>query len=84
MAPNGELREASVDDDPELLYLVRSSYGLCGIVYEVDFRIKPLEMVKFDYAIHDLDELTQDQVSQVIASNQSMVAWSFSTSQVPL
>jgi len=75
VTPAGELREASADEDPELLHFVRSSYGLCGIVYEVDFRIKPLEMVRFDYAVHDVDDLTQDHISAVIASNQSMVCW---------
>jgi hypothetical protein len=28
---------------------MRSSYGLCGVVYEVTFRIKPLEAIQFSY-----------------------------------
>src|SRR5262245_8345000 len=42
VSPSGELAEASDERDPELLSFVRSSYGLCGIVYEVTLRIKPL------------------------------------------
>src|SRR5437764_783837 len=45
--PNGELAEADEDKDPELLQLARSSYGLCGVVYEVTVRIKPVEIVTF-------------------------------------
>jgi len=73
--PSGELREASENDDAELLRLVRSSYGLCGVVYEVTLRVKPLEIVKFDYQVHDTFDLTQQHVDDVVAANEAMVAW---------
>jgi FAD/FMN-containing dehydrogenase len=73
--PAGALEEASEEKNPKLLSLVRSSYGLGGIVYEVTFKIKPLEVVRFNYLIHRVDDLTQDQVSQIIASNESIVCW---------
>jgi FAD/FMN-containing dehydrogenase len=38
VAPTGDLAEASEEDNPDLLRLMRSSYGLCGIVYEVTLR----------------------------------------------
>src|SRR5688572_25000477 len=47
--PAGELREASEDESPELLRKVRTSYGLCGIVYEVTLRVKPIEAAQFHY-----------------------------------
>jgi FAD/FMN-containing dehydrogenase len=75
VTPTGELAEASLEGDPELLSLMRSSYGLAGIVYEVTFKIKPLELVKFDYHLFDVETLTQDQVSQLIAANESLVCW---------
>jgi FAD/FMN-containing dehydrogenase len=75
VTPAGELEEASEATNPELLSLVRSSYGLSGIVYEVTLKIKPLEVVRFNYFIHDVDDLTQDQVSQIIANNESIVCW---------
>jgi FAD/FMN-containing dehydrogenase len=75
VTPSGQLAEASLTTNPELLPLIRASYGLAGIVYEVTFRIKPVEIVKFDYHVHESKDLTDDMVSSVIASNQCMVAW---------
>jgi hypothetical protein len=75
VSPSGTLEEASQDKNPELLSLVRASYGLAGIVYEVTFRVKPLEIIKFDYHVYDVDGLTEGQVSEIIASNESMVCW---------
>ncbi len=75
VTPTGELAEASLEESPELLYLVRSSYGMCGIVYEVTFKIKPLEIVRFNYLIHNINDLTQERVSNIIAANESIVCW---------
>ena len=45
-------------------------------MYEVTFKIKPLEIVQFNYEVaSDVDELTQEHVSEVIASNEGMVCW---------
>ena len=38
VGPAGKLRDASLTRNPGLLYFVRSSYGLCGVIYEVTFR----------------------------------------------
>jgi FAD/FMN-containing dehydrogenase len=75
VGPSGALHEASEETNAGLLPLIRASYGLAGIVYEVTFKIKPLEIVRFDYDVLDLASLTQDHVSEVIASNQCMVCW---------
>jgi FAD/FMN-containing dehydrogenase len=75
VGPAGTLEEASETKNPELLPLIRASYGLAGIVYEVSFKIKPLEIVRFDYEVLDVAAVTQDHVSQVIASNECMVCW---------
>jgi FAD/FMN-containing dehydrogenase len=75
VSPSGTLEEASTDKNPELLPFIRASYGLAGVVYEVTFKIKPLEIIKFDYAIHKVDELTDDIIASAIASNQSFVMW---------
>ena len=75
VSPSGELQEASEEKNPELLPLIRASYGLAGIVYEVRFKIKPLEIIEFNYEILDVESVTQDHVSQVIASNDCMVCW---------
>jgi len=75
VSPSGTLEEASTDKNPELLPLIRASYGLAGVVYEVTFKITPLEIIKFDYHIHKVDELTEDIIAAAIASNQTMVMW---------
>jgi FAD/FMN-containing dehydrogenase len=75
VGPSGELQEASEEKTPELLSLVRSSYGLCGIIYEVTFKIKPLEVVRFNYFVYDVNDLTQEKVSEIIAHNESIVCW---------
>jgi FAD/FMN-containing dehydrogenase len=49
VTPDGQLGEVSEIDDPDLLTMVRSSYGLLGVIYEVTFRITPLEAVHFSY-----------------------------------
>ena len=73
--PNGELKEASEGGDPELLHLVRSGYGLFGVVYEATIRVKPLEIVRFRYDVHNSLSLTQDHVDRTIAGNEAMVCW---------
>src|SRR5580765_6572712 len=75
VSPSGTLEEASEDRNPDLLPLIRASYGLAGIVYEVTFRIKPLEIVRFNYEVLDVAAVTQDHISEVIASNECMVCW---------
>ncbi|MGE5443493.1 MAG: FAD-binding protein [Ignavibacteriales bacterium] len=75
VAPSGELGEASEEENPDLLYLVRSSYGMCGIVYEVMFKVKPLEAVEFNYLPYKIDDLAQEKVSTIIANNEAMVCW---------
>lgn len=80
--PAGGLEEASEDTNPELLRKIRGSYGLAGIIYEVTFRIKALEIVRFNYDIHEVSDLTQAQVSRVISSNQCMVCWTIENTVV--
>ena len=75
VSPSGTLEEASESKNPELLPFIRASYGLAGIVYEVTFKIKPLEIIRFNYDVHDVKDLTEDIIAKAIASNQSMVMW---------
>lgn len=41
VTPKGEVREVNERDHPEEMQLMRSSYGLLGIVFEVTIRVKP-------------------------------------------
>ena len=41
VTPDGKLNEITERDNPEEMQLIRSSYGLFGIVYEVTIKVKP-------------------------------------------
>jgi len=75
VTPAGELASASVTDNPGLLYRMRSSYGLCGILCEVTFRIKPIEALHFTYLPRPVDELTQQEVDRIIDASEGLVCW---------
>src|ERR1019366_4162178 len=49
VTPAGELGEPSESAHLEVLRMMRSSYGLCGIIYEVTLRIKPVEVLHLSY-----------------------------------
>ncbi|MBV8821781.1 MAG: FAD-binding protein [Ktedonobacteraceae bacterium] len=55
VTPAGELLEIT-EEQPELLRAVRSSYGLFGIIYEVTFKVKPLEAMSVYHKVYSLDE----------------------------
>ncbi len=75
VTPTGELAEASEAENPALLRLVRSSYGLCGIVYEVTLRIKPVEVLHFTYTPRPVDELTQAEVDELLDTSEGIICW---------
>ena len=41
VTPDGRLKEINERDNPDEMQLIRSSYGLFGIVYEVTIKVKP-------------------------------------------
>ena len=82
VSPSGTLEEASESRNPELLPFIKASYGLAGIVYEVTFRIKPLEIIQFTYEVHAIKDVTEDVIEQAIASNQTMVMWTIDDDMV--
>ncbi len=41
VTPDGKLREITERDNPEEMQVIRSSYGLFGIVYEVTIKVRP-------------------------------------------
>jgi FAD/FMN-containing dehydrogenase len=73
--PDGRLQEASETSNADVLHLVRSSYGLCGVVYEVTFRIKPVEAIHFTYLPRPVRELTENEVDSIINSAEGLVCW---------
>ncbi len=75
VTPSGDLAEASEENAPELLYLMRSSYGLCGVVYEVTFRIKALEAIQFSYLPRPIEKLTESEVDRIIDESEGLICW---------
>ena len=75
VTPTGDLAEASEETDPGMLRMMRSSYGLCGIIYEVTIRVKPIEALHFTYLPRPAEELTQAEVDNLINTSQGLVCW---------
>jgi hypothetical protein len=73
--PSGALAEASETQNPDLLRLVRSSHGLCGVIYEVTFRIKPLEAIQFTYLPRPVAEVTHKEVADIVARSDGIMCW---------
>ena len=75
VTPDGNLAEVSELDDLELLRTMRSSYGLCGIIYEVTLRVKPIEALHFTYLPRPVDELTQAEVDNLLDTSEGLICW---------
>jgi len=56
VTPKGEIREITEENDPEEMRLVRSSYGLTGIVFEVTIACKPTQAIAMRHVEHSLRE----------------------------
>ena len=74
VTPAGELAEASAAVHPELLPLMRGSYGLAGIIYEVTLQVKPIEALHFTYTPRSVDELTQADVDKYMQA-EGLICW---------
>jgi FAD/FMN-containing dehydrogenase len=54
--PGGDLLEVSEDTNPQLMQILRSSYGLLGIAYEVTYKIKPLTPMHVHHTTYGLQD----------------------------
>jgi hypothetical protein len=75
VTPSGDLAEASETDNLDLLKLMRTSYGLLGVVYEVTLRIKPIEVIHLTYLPRPVADLTEQEVEQIMDSSEGLVCW---------
>jgi FAD/FMN-containing dehydrogenase len=73
VTPDGELIEIT-EDDPELLQVARSSYGLFGIVYEVTFRVKRLAALRVYHQVFSFEEFAR-QLPALRARGESMMLY---------
>jgi len=54
---DGEIETVTEETDPQRLRVIRSSYGLLGVVFEVTFPIQPVVTLRYDYEVFPLDPL---------------------------
>ena len=73
VTPSGELAQPPRPTTPTAT-LMRSSHGLCGVVYEVTFRVKPIEAVHFTYLPRPVEELTQEEVNDLLETPKAWFA----------
>jgi FAD/FMN-containing dehydrogenase len=75
VTPSGELQEFT-EAQPEMLRILRSSYGLLGIVYEVTFRVRPVQPMRVETLTFTLEEFEQ-QLPALRARGDSMFMYLF-------
>lgn len=73
--PNGDLLEVT-DAQPDLMQLVRASYGTFGIVYEVTYRIRPLLPLAVHHKTFHLADFI-GQLPQLKALDYAMMYYIF-------
>ncbi len=57
--PNGNPMTIN-ESQPDLLKLVRSSYGLVGVAYELTFKVVPQRAVRLDYETYTLESFVRE------------------------
>lgn len=72
---DGELVEVT-EDDGELMEVMRSSYGMLGVIYEVTYRVKPIKPMAVEHKRYHVDEFA-DRLDELIAGNRSMMLYLF-------
>lgn len=64
------------EQDKEQLQAMRSSYGLFGILYEVTFKVKPIEAMQVQHKAYTVDEFSH-LLPELIQRRQSMMLYLF-------
>jgi hypothetical protein len=75
VTPAGDLAEASEADSPDVLRFARSSYGLAGVIYEVSFRVEPIQALHFTYLPRPVDDLTEAEVENLMDTSEGLICW---------
>ena len=73
--PSGDFLEVT-EAQPDLLQMLRSSYGLCGIVCEATFRVRPIQPMAVRHQTFTLEEFTQ-KLPELKASGESLMFYIF-------
>jgi FAD/FMN-containing dehydrogenase len=54
--PSGDLVEFTESTQPDIMQLIRCSYGLFGVIYEVTYQVKPLTPMHVHHITYDLPD----------------------------
>jgi FAD/FMN-containing dehydrogenase len=73
VTPAGEIVEVT-EEQPELLHVMRSSFGLFGIIYEVTFRVRSLPAMTVYHRRYNLDKFTRE-LPALWAKDESMMMY---------
>lgn len=74
--PSGRMLEASEESDPELMKMLRCSYGTFGVVTEATFRIKKLEPMEVFHETFSVTEFAE-KLPQLWKRGYSMMYYMF-------
>lgn len=74
--PSGELLEVTESQQPDLMKMVRCSYGTFGIVYEVTYKVRSLLPIAVHHETFSLEDFVS-QLPALKARNQSMMYYIF-------
>jgi FAD/FMN-containing dehydrogenase len=72
---SGDLKEIT-EAHGEAMQVMRSSYGLLGVIYEVTYRVKPLKPLAVEHVRYDVEEFA-DRLEELIACNRSIMLYLF-------
>jgi FAD/FMN-containing dehydrogenase len=74
--PSGKILEASDATDPELMKMLRCSYGTFGVVTEATFRIRPMEPMEVFHETFSVKEYCE-RLPELWARGYSMMYYMF-------
>jgi FAD/FMN-containing dehydrogenase len=74
--PSGDLLEVTEEKQPDFMQIIRSSYGLLGIIYEVTYSVKPLTPMHVHHKTFSLEDFLS-ALPDLKALNYSMMFYIF-------
>ena len=72
VAADGSCVSVDEDSDAELLSVMRSSYGMLGVIYEVKFRVRPIQAMRVYHKVYTLEQLEAD-LPELLQRRESMM-----------
>ena len=73
--PDGSILEVT-ENDGELMEVMRSSYGMLGVIFEVTYRVKEIKPMAVEHKRYHVDEFA-DRLDELIDGQRSMMLYLF-------